>query len=321
MKSPSSPQAPYVVGIDMGGTAIKAAAFSAAGTLLDRRTGPTSDGGMIGGLPAWADSVRRLMGELDEAQCRGLPHTARAGASVGIATPGLASRDQLSIASMPNRLVGIEGFNWTQWLGVPAPVLNDAHAALLGEVWHGAARGRSNVVMITLGTGVGGAAMVDGRLLRGHLGRAGHLGHVTVAFNSPVASIFGMPGALETAIGNYNVAQRSEGRFLDSRSLVEAATAGDRQAVAIWEKSIQALGCAIGSFINAFDPEIVVIGGGVAKAGNALWKPLQRVLDEVEWRPYGTAVPIVPAELGDWSGAYGAAYAALQFSPSDAQRK
>jgi glucokinase len=162
--------------------------------------------------------------------------------------------------------------------------------------------------MLTLGTGVGGAAMVDGHLLSGHLGRAGHLGHVTVDHNSVEASIFGMPGALETAIGNYNLSQRSGGQFTDSHSLVEAVANGDANACVVWERCVHALACAIGSFINAFDPEIVVLGGGIANAGDALWTPLKRTMDAVEWRPTGTAVQIVPAQLGGWAGTYGAAY-------------
>ncbi|PTX93453.1 ROK family protein [Spartobacteria bacterium LR76] len=297
----------YVVGIDMGGTAIKAAAFSPDGQKLAWRTGPTGDGEKIGGDHAWAWRVRELIREL-EAEFRRPP------LHVGLSSPGLASPDQRCIVSLPNRLHGIEGFDWSEWLGCRVPVLNDAHSALGGEAWQGAARGRRHVVMLTLGTGVGGAAMVDGHILRGHLGRAGHLGHVSVDCSSPEVSIFGMPGALETAIGNYNVPLRSGGRFPDSRALVEAVTQGDEAAAAVWERSVWALGCAIGSFINAFDPEVVVVGGGVAEAGPVLWEPLKRVLAQVEWRPVGSGVPIIPAELGGWAGAWGAAAEALACS-------
>src|SRR5207249_12254403 len=124
-------------------------------------------------------------------------------AGIGVSAPGLAARDERSIAVMPGRLSGLEGLDWTRFLDSPkpVPVLNDAHAALMGEAWLGAARGFRNVILLTLGTGVGGAAMVDGRLLRGHLGRAGHLGHVCLDPAGP-PDCAGTPGSLEVAIGN-----------------------------------------------------------------------------------------------------------------------
>src|SRR5207249_2187105 len=127
---------------------------------------------------------------------------------------GLPARDGRSIASMPGRLAGLEGLNWQQWLGLakPVPVFNDAQAALLGEVWLGAAKGAANAVLLTLGTGVGGAAMVDGRVLRGHLGRAGHLGHVALDPDGP-GDIVNTPGSLEDAIGEHTLTVRSRGGF------------------------------------------------------------------------------------------------------------
>lgn len=307
----------YFLGIDMGGTAIKAGAFSMDGALLESRTAPTRDGERTEGHPTWAVHVRNLVAELRNA-------FAVAPLGMGLSCPGLVATDRRSIASMPNRLHGLEGFDWSHWIGAGClvPVLNDAHAALLGEVWRGAARDCRNVVLLTLGTGVGGAAMVDGHLLRGHLGRAGHLGHVTVNHSSEEQTIFGMPGGLECHIGNYNVGVRSGGRFTTTRDLTEAVVSGDEQARVVWQKSIHALGCAVASFINAFDPEVVLVGGGIAEAGPLLWEPLQRVLDHAEWRPTGNSVPVRKALLGDWAGTYGAAYEALcDFSPSISQTK
>src|SRR5204863_9314343 len=130
-----------------------------------------------------------------------------AGAAVGVAAPGLPSRDGGSITYMPDRLPGLEGLNWQEWLGLdaPVPVFNDAQAALLGEVWIGSAKGATNVVLLTLGTGVGGAAMVDGRVLRGNLGRAGHLGHVSLNPEGAL-DIVNTPGSLEDSIGDHNLA-------------------------------------------------------------------------------------------------------------------
>jgi glucokinase len=197
---------------------------------------------------------------------------------------------------------------WSDYLGTthPVPVLNDAQAALLGEVWLGAARGLDNVILLTLGTGVGGAAMVDGHLLRGHIGRAGHLGHICLDLDG-AKDITNLPGSLEDLIGNWTVQQRSRGRFATTHELVAAYKSGDAFATKVWLRSIRALGCAIGSFVNVLDPEAVVIGGGIARSGRSLLGPLQRVLDEVEWRPGGARVKLLTAKLGEFAGAYGAA--------------
>lgn len=290
----------YSIGIDLGGTNIKIVVLSNEGEPLDYITCDTGDSD-----GSWGETIKRNVLEIQTQ--RGQPPC-----HIGVASPGLAAKDGKSIAYMRGRLNGIEGFVWTDFLGSPKPVfvLNDAHAALLGEVWQGAAKGYSNVVLLTLGTGVGGAVLADGRLLKGQIGRAGHLGHISV--NSDGApDIVGTPGSLEQMIGNYNISERSGGRFTSTRKLVEAHLNGDPEATRVWLRSIFHLGAAIASFINAFDPEIVVIGGGIAQAGPALFEPLNEYLNRFEWRPMGTGVPINVAALGDSAGAIGAAYYAM----------
>lgn len=291
----------YRVGIDLGGTQIKAAAFSPDGALLHRETHPTRDGDRVGGVPAWADAIGRLV----EAWTQRF----RAPADrIGLAAPGLPARDGRSILSMPLRMSGLEGFDWGAFLGRSdgVPVINDAHAALLGEAWQGAARGRAHAVLLTLGTGVGGAVLADGRLLRGAIGRAGHLGHISLDTHGPVG-ILRTPGAVEELVGECSLPARTGGRFHTTRALLEAAAGGEAGAAAVWAASIRALACAIASCINVLDPEVVILGGGVTEAGDRLWQPLERELDEIEWRPGGHRVPIVRAELGGWAGTYGAA--------------
>jgi glucokinase len=213
---------------------------------------------------------------------------------------------------MPGRLCGLEQLDWTTFLKHPrpVPVANDGQSALTGEAWTGAARGMRDAVLMTLGTGVGGAILSDGRIVRGHIGRAGHFAHTCLDPNG-TPSIAGMPGALECAIGNYNIRERSEGRFESTHALLAACSAGDEFARAVWLRSIRALGCAIASFVNILDPEAVIIGGGIAQAGDALFGPLRAVMDEVEWRPGSHAVKILPAALGEWAGAIGAARNAM----------
>ena len=287
-------------GIDLGGTQIKAGAFSAEGELFAQFTAPTEDEPAADGPPRFASNVSGLIRQLQAA-------VGSAPAAIGVSAPGLARTDGRSIGFMPGRMHGLEDFDWTKWLERPVLVLNDAHAALLGEVWRGAARGLSDAILLTLGTGVGGAIWSGGRLMRGAIGRAGHFGHICLdPLGEP--TITGTPGGLENWIGNHNVAQRTEGRFATTHELVAAYVAGDGFATRVWEKSVRALGCAIASLINVVDPEAVIVGGGIARAGRALFEPLQEVLDETEWRPAGHRVKILPAELGEWAGTYGAAW-------------
>ncbi len=289
----------WSAGLDIGGTNLKAVAVTTDGTVLQRISHATEDG--IASAADWTQRARTLLAEFERAHV--LPP-----ASVGVCAPGLSAADRRSIAHLPGKLAGLAGLDWTRALDRPAlvPVLNDAHAALLGEAWIGAARGKQHVVLLTLGTGVGGAVLSDGRLLRGAIGRAGHIGHLSLDPEGAV-SITGMPGAIEVMIGDCTVAARTNGRFQSTAALVAAHLAGDADATRVWLRSIRALGTALGSCINLFDPEVIVVGGGIAQAGDALFTPLAHELARVEWRPGGHRVPVVPATLGEWAGAIGAA--------------
>jgi glucokinase len=288
----------YSLGVDLGGTNIKIVVIDNDGNVLEYLTSDTSDA-----EGSWAQTIKHQL-ELIQNQRGASP------CHIGLAAPGLAAKDGRSIAYMQGRLQGLQGFVWQDFLEAPVVVLNDAHAALLGEVWHGAAKGFRNVILLTLGTGVGGAVLVDGRLIKGQIGRAGHLGHTSVN-SEGTPDIVNTPGSLEQMIGNYNLSERSGGRFTSTRKLVEAYLAGDDEAAAIWLRSVSHLGAAVASFINAFDPEIVIVGGGIAQAGPALFDPLRKVLDRFEWRPLDHQVYVLPAALGEKAGAIGAAYHAI----------
>jgi predicted NBD/HSP70 family sugar kinase/uncharacterized phosphosugar-binding protein len=293
----------YAIGVDVGGTHVKAASVSENGVVLDRVDGHTRDGEP----GAFAATARALVEDLETRR-------GETPSWIGVAAPGLAARDGRSVASMPpGKLAGLQGLVWQDALasGVPVRVMNDAHAALIAETWKGAAAGARDAVLLTLGTGVGGAILSGGRLVEGHIGRAGHLGHVCLDPDGP-ASIAGMPGSLEHAIGNGSLGERSKGRFTDTRALVEAHRAGDAEASEVWLRSVWVLACAIGSIVNAVDPAAVILGGGISLAGPALFEPLATFLDKVEWRPGGSRVRVVPAALGDVAGALGAARGAME---------
>jgi len=287
------------MGLDVGGTQIKALAFAPDGATLAEESWPTADDGGRGWSERARTVVRRVL-----AKCA-------APAWVGVAAPGLPSADRRRIAFMPGRLSGLEGLDWQEWLQLEnrVTVFNDAQAALLGEVWLGAAKLARNVVLLTLGTGVGGAAMVDGRVLQGHLGRAGHVGHVSLDPDG-APDIARTPGSLEDAIGECTLAIRSEGRFSTTRELLVAFRQGSKEAGEIWIRSVRSLAAAAAGIINVLDPEVLVIGGGIADADEALFEPLQAGLDEFEWRPSGARVRVVKAALGRNAGPAGAAYGA-----------
>jgi glucokinase len=288
---------PYAVGFDIGVTNVKTVCVAPSGDVLARESFQTR-----GESPDWP---ARIVSRLSELELRHGP-----AAAVGVAAPGVARADGTSVRWMRGRLTEVQGLHWGEYLGRRAPVLNDAQAALLGEAWIGAARGATNCILLTLGTGVGGAAIVDGRLLRGHLGRAGHLGHICLDLAGE-PDIVNTPGSLETMVGNYTIAKRSGGRFKDTHDLLEAYVRGNADARRIWDHSMDALACGVASLINVLDPETVIIGGGIAVAGDVLFRPLQERLRRVAWSLDGEHVNVVPAALGEYAGAIGAARHAM----------
>jgi glucokinase len=292
-----------VLGIDIGGTRIKAVAVQRDGEVIARRMVPSADS-----VEALVATITALVDEM-----------ATSATAIGISAPGLASRDNRSIAWMRGRMEAVEGLDWSSHLDRNVWVLNDGHAAAVGENWVGAARGVAHAILLTLGTGVGGGIIVDGRVLQGATGRAGHVGHITLDCRG-TPDIVGMPGSLEDAIGNHNIAARSGGRFTSTAALLEAVSAGDEAATQCWQTSVRELAVGVASLINAFDPDVVVLGGGIAECGAALFAPLQRELDQVEWRPMGAGVSVVPAQLGEFAGATGAARFAILMNAEESLR-
>ncbi|MDC0266710.1 ROK family protein [bacterium] len=291
-----------VIGIDLGGTRIKCVAFSDKGELLSKQAQDFDSNQALDWCRCIESITQKILSEFEIKDVR-----------IGLSAPGLVAKNQRSISHMPGRLQGLEGLDWTKILNsqYPVKVINDAQAALMGEVWQGVAKGMTNVIMITLGTGVGGAAMVDGHLLKGHLGRAGHLGHISLKIDGP-PDICRTPGSLEWAMGNYSIKERSQGRFESTHHLVKATRQGDAFAKGIWHQSIQYLATGLTSLINVLDPESILIGGGIAESGEALFQPLQEALNEVEWIVQDTPVKILKATLGEYAGAYGAACLAMK---------
>ncbi len=291
---------PYYLGFDVGGTNVKVIAITETGETVKKEHFPTNDANSAEWAVAVPAKLAELITELGEPT------------GVGVSCPGIASEDHRTMTWMTGRMEEVVGFDWTAHLKLPffVPVLNDAKAALVGEAWIGAAKGARNVILLTLGTGVGGAAIVDGKLLHGACGRAGHLGHISLDPNGG-PDICRTPGSLENLIGDVTIGPRSGGRFNDTKTMLQIARSGDPSAKQIWAKSVQALAAGIVSLVNVLDPEVVILGGGMISARSELFEPLMKHMAEMEWLPFGSKVPIVPATLGEFAGSIGAARFAM----------
>jgi glucokinase len=250
--------------------------------------------------------------------------------SVGFGIPSLvdfSSGTSLSSVHLP--LAGIPFRDLlSERLGMPVAVDNDANVALLAEHRLGAARGTANAAMLTIGTGIGGAVLLDGRLYRGATGAAGELGHMVVDMNGPACQ-GNCPnrGCLEAmasgrAIGREGVlAAEAEpesqlgqalagGREITGALVTDLAHAGDPPALAVLDLIGQRLGVGIANIANIFNPEVVVIGGGAIRAGDLLLEPARRVLAERALPP-SRDVPVVAAAFGEEAGMLGAGLMAL----------
>lgn len=283
------------IGIDLGGTRIKAVAIDKSGTLLDQYYQPTCDGDE----KVWKNAVALALKEM-------LDSTGSTEAFVGISAPGLPNASNSAIAYMPDRLQGLENFSWTGFLKTRTFVLNDAISAMMAEARFGAAKGRENVVMLTLGTGVGGAVLADGKPYQGAFNKAGHIGHMVIDSDGD-RDITGMPGSLEDAIGNCSIEKRTHGRFTSTQQLLEAYREGDYFAAEVWLTSVRKLAIGLASLTNILSPEMIVLGGGITEAGKDLFEPLEQYMPLYEWRAGGNKTEIVKARYGELAGAVGAA--------------
>jgi glucokinase len=315
-----------VIAVDLGGTKLLTGLVDREGVARRRTVQATDLSGENELLAQVEGAIAELGSDGFAALGVGIPSTidqraGRAVSSVNIPLAGVDLRDHLE-----------------RRFGVPVMIENDANAAALAEHRLGAGRGTRHMVMLTLGTGVGGGLIVDGRLYRGAIGAAGELGHITLDIDGPPCQGF-CPGrghlealasgtaadglvhriAVERPDGDLGRAAAS-GRALDAKVAVELAAVGPGDAREVLELIGFRLGVAIASFVNVFNPELVVLGGGFARAGDLLFEPARRVVAERALSPARDLVRIVPALLGAEAGLIGAALVAfesLNAEPSD----
>ncbi len=310
----------WTVGVDFGGTNIKVGLVTTRGrtlasTVLSTRAHRTPRAfveGVAGAIEQLAARTRQLRRRL---------------VGVGVGAPGLIDASRGVI----HRLVNVPG----GWRGVPlrrmlrerlrcrCAVDNDANVVALGEWRFGAGRGTRQSVYVTLGTGVGGGLVIDGRLIRGHTGAAGEIGHMSLARNGPRCAC-GSRGCLEAFVGTAAILRkarralrqrdgvlgrivRDSGGHVTPELISRAARAGDRAARRIWEELGADLGVGLANVVNLLSPERIVIGGGVSKAWPWFAPSLMASLQAQAFRVPARAVRVVRAQLGDVAGVVGGA--------------
>ena len=308
-----------VLAIDIGGTKLALGLVDAAGRILARDEIPTHA----------AEGPDRILARLFDSARTMLE---RAGPSHGVRRAGIACAGPLDrqaglILNPPNlpgwsRIALVDRIG--QALGLPAVLDNDANAAALGEFRYGAGQGARSLVYLTVSTGIGGGIILDGRLWRGLGDSAGEIGHMTIDPDGPPCGC-GNRGCLEALASGPAIARRAHealqgGRPSRLRDLAEASAAdvvrlareGDALASEIWAAAVHALALGVGAAITILAPERVIIGGGVAEAGDMLFAPLRREIKRRVKLVAVESVPILPAALGRDVGILGAAALALE---------
>jgi glucokinase len=302
-----------VVGVDLGGTSIKAALVSPQYEMLARKAVPTD----LRSQAALLDAIERLIASV----------ASDAGpAGVGFGLPSQIDQRRGRVLDSTN--VPLENLDFkdemSRRLGIRVEIDNDANVACLAEVRIGAAHGASDVVMLTLGTGVGGGLVLNGKLYRGSIGAGAELGHMSVDEDGPpcqghcpsrgclevLTSATGVMAAAhriadERASGSL-AAARGRGEELDVRYVIDHAKAGDAESREVLEVVGRHLGVGIANYANIFNPELVVIGGGISAAGELLLGPARAEYQRRVLRATSTA-RVVVAELGNDAGVLGAA--------------
>jgi len=287
-------QQPQVIGIDLGGTAIKLGRFGQDGTCLQSLTVPTPQ-------PATPEAVLQVMVEAI-AQI----DPTKQSIAIGVGTPGPADAAG-RIARVAINLANWHDVPLADWLeaktGRPTVLANDANCAGLGEAWLGAGRRFRNMILLTLGTGVGGAIIINDKLFTGHQGAAGELGLITLNPDGPPCNS-GNQGSLEQYISVPAIRRRTG---LEPAQLGALAQAGETNALTFWQSYGAILGAGLASLIYVLTPEAIVIGGGVCASANFFFPS---ALAEIERRvlPSSRAgLQLLCAELGNQAGMVGAA--------------
>jgi len=308
------------VGIDFGGTTIKFGICDGAKVVANAEPLDTT---------AYRDSSPEELIDAIAARVLELKEQHPTICAVGCGVPGLVDFELGHIHDLTN----VPGWQDIQFRGLleektllPVVVDNDANCMAYAEWRHGAGAGFNHVVAVTLGTGVGGGLVIDGKLHRGSNFLAGEIGQISIDHKG-APNPYGTPGVLEGFVGNREIAQHASAKYSAAgaeksadectpKTLAEAAASGDEIALGVWDDYASWLGTALSSAIWLLDPQVIVIGGGVASAGAVLFDPLKERLDAILSPVLSENLQLRPARFGNEAGIVGSAAQALDFAQS-----
>ncbi len=317
----------FVLGIDIGGTNLVVGSVAEDGSALHALDSePThAEAGQTDVLDRLITLAQRTI-ERTRQEVRGADII-----GVGVGAPGPLDTKRGIVLLTPN-------LGWVnlplrqiihERLGLPAALDNDANCAVLGEWWMGAARGTRNAIGITIGTGIGGGIIVDGKLYHGASDCAGEIGHTTIDTEGRRCKC-GNYGCLEAYASGPNIALRAveelkagavsrladyvggDLRQVTAQTVYQAAHDGDQLALEVVNDTAKFLGVGIANLLNVFNPEVVVVCGGVTLAGDRLFDPLRREVARRAFKPAVSVCRIIPCELSGTAGVYGAAKVYLE---------
>lgn len=311
----------YAIGVDLGGTKTLTALVDGHGRVIARVRVATP----TAGPDCVVEGIAACLAELSA--MTGIATSSAIG--VGVGAPGPLDPDAGVVFEPPNlpgwRDVPLAAL-MAERLGVRIFVENDANAAAMGERWVGAGHGVDDLIYLTVSTGIGGGLILGGRLYRGASGTAGEVGHMVIARDGPRCGC-GRNGCLEalasgTAIarearlavesGRPTVLSQVPPEAITSEAVARAAGDGDPLAREVFAGAAAALGVGITNLVNLLNPALVIVGGGVSRAGDLLFAPVRRIVQEESFDRPGAAVRVVPAALGDDVGVIGAAAVAYE---------
>lgn len=305
---------PLAIGIDFGGTSVKTGVLYRSNIIDEAPRIDTQE------FEEATPLIERIHQTIEELRARHPKISA-----IGVGMPGFVDFP----TGMVHRLTNVKGWvniHLKRQLGglcaLPVIVENDANCMAYAEWKRGSGRGINHLVALTLGTGVGGGIIVDGRMVRGSNFAAGELGQTSIDYQGRVGA-YGNRGALEDYIGNQEIAAMAVKYYADSgkevtpaecepSQLAIAATGGDEVAIAIWDKIAEILASALMNCCWLLNPEAIIVGGGVAKAGALLFDPLNKYLRDQLSGPFKDDLQLLPARFGNEAGIIGAATLALE---------
>jgi glucokinase len=304
-----------VIALDLGGTRIKIGIVDGGQLIGHSIIDAYSGHGLVPRLPVIESAISTFLSTLR------IPVSGLSG--IGISIPGIVNSGTMQLISVNAKFADAVGFDFTGWAKktwqLPLVLENDARCAMIGEWQFGAGRGCDNLVMVTLGTGIGGAAVIGGNVLRGKHFQAGCLpGHFTINYHGTRCNC-GNIGCVESEASSwrlpdlaaqhplYGSSPLSQSPEIDYKLIFELAEKGDRLSMDLVSHSIDAWSACVINLIHAYDPERAIVGGGIMRSASRILPEISSRVDKYAWTPWGK-VKVLPAEQLDYSALLGLSF-------------